>query len=100
FRDDFVKSAETGGQEAAHLLRSLVINYIQSQVPDLHTSFDIVVYVYANVRGLTKAYSDAKVIQQHNDLERFIRGFNMAHALVNLIDAGEKYSDTKLHLFA
>ncbi|KAL9102458.1 MAG: hypothetical protein Q9163_002388 [Psora crenata] len=98
FRDEFVKCAETGGQEAAQLLRSLVIDHVQSQVPDIQQNFDVVVYMYANVRGLAKAYGDAKVIQQRDDLERFIRGFNMAHALVNLIDAGngKECSDAKL----
>ncbi|KAL9126767.1 MAG: hypothetical protein Q9217_004236 [Psora testacea] len=98
FRDDLVQAAEAGGQEAAQLLRSSIIDHVHDQIPDIQHEFDVLVYVYANLRGLAKAYGDAKIIQQREDLDRFVRGFNMGHGLVNIIDAGngKECSDAKI----
>ena len=67
-------------------------------MPDTSHEFDVMIFIFANIRGLTKAYTDATIIQQREDLDRFIRGFNMGHALTNYIDAGngKECSDTKI----
>ena len=68
-------------------------------MPHIQRDFDVLIHVYSNLRGLTKAYCDAKILQTREDLDRFIRGFNMGLASANIIDAGngKECSDAKVH---
>ena len=68
-------------------------------MPHIQRDFDVLIHVYGNLRGLTKAYCDAKILQSREDLDRFIRGFNMGLASANIIDAGngKECSDAKVH---
>jgi len=93
-----VQGAEAGGQQAAQLLKRSATEYIQALVPDVEYDYELVVYIYGNLRGLMKAYLEANIIHQQDDLERFIRGFNMSYPLFNIIDAGngKECSDSKL----
>lgn len=79
-------------------MRKTAMEYIRAQVPDLEHDYELVVQIYSNLRGLVKAYSDANVIYQRDDLDRFIRGFNMSYPLFSIIDAGngKECSDAKL----
>lgn len=98
FLDYLVEGAESGGQQAAQLLRSSVMDYARKQITDIRHDIEVVVHVYANLNGLTKIYGDAHIIEHREQLDRFIRGFNMAHPLFNMIDAGngKECSDSKL----
>lgn len=93
-----VKGAEAGGQQAAQLLRRSATEYIQAQVPEVEYDYELVVYIYGNLKGLTKPYLEANIIHQQDDLERFIRGFNMSYPLFSIIDAGngKECADSKL----
>ena len=89
---------EAGGQEAAQSLRNAVTSHVHAERPDIQVDFEILVHVFSNLRGLCKAYTDARTLQQREDLDRFIRGFNMVHPLAHMIDAGngKECSDAKI----
>ena len=67
-------------------------------MPDLHDDLEIVVRVYGNLRGLGKTLVDNMILDQHEDLSRFVCGFNKKFALFDIIDAGngKECSDAKL----
>ncbi|KAG8533559.1 uncharacterized protein KY384_001299 [Bacidia gigantensis] len=98
FLDDLIENGEAGGQKAAQNLRAAVSEHMRNDI-GLQHGFDIVIYIYINLRGLTKAYCDiSHILQSRDDLDGFIRGFNMGHPLVNIIDAGngKECSDSKI----
>lgn len=98
FLDVLVKNAEAGGQEAAQLLRSRVLDYLRHKLPELQHDLEIVIRVYGNMNGLNKRYCDSNVLEQREDFGRFVRGFNMGHPLCDFIDAGngKECSDDKI----
>jgi hypothetical protein len=50
------------------------------------------------VQGLTKAYRDADILRENQDLGAFIQGFNMERTLCDFVDAGngKECADAKL----
>lgn len=98
FLDDLVKNDESGGQEAAQLLRKSVSNYLKKQFSELQHDLDLVIRVYANVKGLGRTYFDAKILNQREHFDKFVRMFNMGHPLCDFIDAGngKECSDDKI----
>lgn len=98
FSDDLVKNAEMGGQEAAQLLRSCILDYLRQKLPDLQHDLEIMVRVYGNMNGLNKTYCDSSILEQRENFGRFVRGFNMGHPLCDFIDAGngKECSDDKI----
>ena len=60
--------------------------------------FGIVVQVYANVEGLSKLYIRTGIHKLREDMNRFIQGFNMSHALMSVVDAGngKECADVKM----
>jgi Fe-S-cluster containining protein len=93
--DDLVKNDESGGQEAAQLLRGSVSEYLKKKLPH---DLEIVIRVYANMKGLGKTYHDTKILEQREQFDRFARAFNMGHPLCDFIDAGtgKECSDHKI----
>ena len=89
---------EAGGEEAAQILRSSVANYVQGKLTDLNPDTEMVVRVYANLRGLGKALADNTILEHHEDLGRFVCGFNKKYPLFDFVDAGngKECSDAKL----
>ena len=74
-----------------------MVEYINNNI-DISQSLDFVIRVYANIKGLGKAYRDANVLEQPSDIEHFVRGFNMGDPLSDFIDAGsgKECSDEKI----
>lgn len=58
---------------------------------------EVIVRVYANVKGLAKTYREEKIVSE-STFEDFIRGFNMGDAMFDYIDAGngKECSDEKV----
>jgi hypothetical protein len=54
--------------------------------------------VYANVKGMSKAYKDASILSEQYVFGEFVQGFNMADPLCDFVDAGtgKECSDEKL----
>ncbi|KAI9830817.1 MAG: hypothetical protein M1819_005342 [Sarea resinae] len=98
FLDTFVKNLEIGGQEAVGRLRSSVFAHLQTKVPSIRRDVEIVVRVYANIKGLSRTYREANILDRHTDFESFVRGFNKGHPLCDFIDAGDgkECSDVKI----
>lgn len=97
FKDDLVQQAENGGHEAARLFKSEVEEYLKNTL-DLAHPPKILIRVYANMRGMAKAYKDAGVVLDLATVELFVRGFNMENPLCDFNDAGngKECSDEKI----
>ena len=89
FLDEWVADHEQGGKAAAFQLTKSIKEYYQARLPELRSDLKVVVHVYANLKGLGRTYSDAGLIQHPAEIMEFVRGFNMAHALDDFIDAGD-----------
>ncbi|KAL2784813.1 hypothetical protein BJX66DRAFT_77548 [Aspergillus keveii] len=98
FLEDLVRDGSSGGRDAARCLIQSVEEHVQKVDPktDPNTSYKI--RVYANVQGLTKAYRDADILRENQDLGAFIQGFNMERTLCDFVDAGngKECADAKL----
>ncbi|KAH7109286.1 C-x8-C-x5-C-x3-H type zinc finger protein-like protein [Dendryphion nanum] len=98
FKDVFVKQGDSGGREAAHMLKRAVTEYLKSELESIDSNSKIIIRVYANIRGLSKAYKDFDILSTQFGMEEFVRGFNMADPLCDFVDAGsgKECSDEKI----
>lgn len=96
--DEFVENGELGGQDAARRLIQHVSEYVQNELADLRPDLPVVVRVYANLKGLRRTYQEAHILDDENEFELFVRGFNMGHPLCDFVDAGagKECSDEKI----
>ena len=87
FDDDLVSNGNEGGQRAARLLNDVMINSLRSRGLD-HCK--IMVRVYANLAGLSKTLSEAKLAgPEKRSLARFTASFTCSNDLFDFVDAGE-----------
>lgn len=85
--DKFVSQGADGGSEAAGLLNTRIRSSLASKGLE---HCDIMVRVYANVFGLSKALSKAGLAgPEKRSLAPFIANFNRSFPLTDFIDAGE-----------
>lgn len=58
----------------------------------------VIVRVYANVKGLAKTYKEMEILPESASLDEFVRGFNMVDAMCDYVDAGngKECSDEKV----
>ncbi|KAL8884693.1 MAG: hypothetical protein Q9192_006787, partial [Flavoplaca navasiana] len=98
FLDDLTKKLENGGEEAAELLRTAIRRYLQKSDLDVQADIETIVRVFANMRGLGKTLVDAKIMDNPEDLGRFVCGFNRKFTSFDFVDAGngKECSDAKL----
>ncbi|EXJ70670.1 uncharacterized protein A1O5_05660 [Cladophialophora psammophila CBS 110553] len=97
FLNELVRKGMAGGDEAAKLLRRAVFEYLRYD-NDIKHDDKIVIRVYANLRGLSKLYSDMSILHTITAFSQFVLGFNKAHPLCDFIDAGnhKEAADSKL----
>ncbi|KAH6688541.1 hypothetical protein F5X68DRAFT_80475 [Plectosphaerella plurivora] len=88
FRDELVQQGLDGGMRAATLLRQAVEEDLRSSVSDAAHHLQVIVRVYANVKGLAATYVRAGILSDPAILDDFIRGFNMYDAMCDFVDAG------------
>ena len=87
FDDDLVSRGAEGGQEAARILNDVVKSSLRSRGLD-HCR--IMVRVYANLAGLSKALSKVKLAgPEKRSLAPFTASFNRSNELFDFVDAGE-----------
>ena len=87
FNDDLVSNGTEGGQKAARLLNDAVKNSLRGRGLD-HCR--IMVRVYANLAGLSKALSRAKLAgPEKRSLAPFAASFTRSDDLFDFVDAGE-----------
>jgi hypothetical protein len=87
FDDDLVSGGAEGGQKAATLLNEALKASLRSRGLE-HCR--IMVRVYANVAGLSKVLSKAKLSgPEKRSLAPFVASFNRSNDLFDFVDAGE-----------
>ena len=93
-----MKAGLEGGKRAAGLLKQAVEEELRSSPPALAHHIQVVIRVYANMKGLAKTYKDAEILPQLASLDEFVRGFNMGDPMCDYIDAGngKECSDEKI----
>jgi hypothetical protein len=98
FVDELLTAGERGGRQASRLLKASVMEYLRTKHPEVPANVKVTVRVYANLKGLARAYCDAQVIGNPTELGIFVNGFNMEDALCDLVNAGDgkECADEKL----
>ena len=98
FLDELVKKKEKGGQEAAQRLLDCCRTYLHGDPLNFRQDIKIHLTVCCNLKGLSKTYVDANILEKPDDFTHFVRGFNMGNSLCYMVDAGsgKECSDDKL----
>lgn len=96
FDDNFVLSKEDGGQRAAQMLDSAVKASLRQKGLE---NCRVMVRIYANLVGLSKALARAKLSgNEKRSLATFVANFNRSNDLYDFVDVGElkENADSKL----
>jgi hypothetical protein len=93
-----VRSGLDGGKKAAGLLKQAVEEELRSSHPGIAHHMQVVVRVYANLKGLAKTYKETEILPPWAWFEDFVRGFNMGDPMCDYVDAGngKECSDEKI----
>jgi len=97
FADDLVFRGTEGGEKAALLLREAVEEYWKKF--EMYRPGDkIIIRVYANLRGLSRTYTAAKIMPADVSYLNFVSGFTHIHPLTDFVHAGnqKEAADAKL----
>lgn len=89
FSDEYIKKGATGGREAAQLLSTVANEFVAQALPHLNNP-NIVVRIYANVRGTAESLCKTGVIDKPTTFDDFIRSFNCTKTLFDFVDAGAR----------
>lgn len=97
FLDGLVTRGVDGGLEAGRQLRLAVGAYYQTN-PFWHPEDKIIIYIAANLHGLTKAYTLAGIVHDPLTVRDFFVGISQSHPLTSVVDAGrqKEAADSKL----
>ncbi|KAK3337556.1 hypothetical protein B0T19DRAFT_413070 [Cercophora scortea] len=101
FKDELLRQGLDGGKKTASLLKQAVENELWSRASpdtDVSPNLQVLVRVYANMRGLAKTYKEMDILPDVASLDEFVRGFNMGDALCDFVEAGngKECSDEKV----
>ena len=98
FLDSLVQKKEIGGQEAAQELRNCVTDCLRQMLGYHDQHHKIMIIICCNLRELSKISADSGVVERSEDFRMFAQGFNMAHSMCFVVDAGssKKGSDDRL----
>lgn len=86
FQDEFVRDGLLGGKRVASLLKKAITEDIKTRFPSLPANAQVVIRVYANLKGLSKKYRE--LLPESASFEDFVRGYNTVHPTCDFIDAG------------
>ena len=93
-------ATDNGGAQAAHALRQEVRQQIHEATNgDVNASdLEVMVIVYLNKSGLSKALVDAGVLKSVNELDQFLWSFTQSTSLFQVVDIGygKERADSKL----
>ncbi|EHY54563.1 hypothetical protein HRR83_004316 [Exophiala dermatitidis] len=97
FLNEFVSRGLEGGEDAGKHLRTAVLEYYKT-LSKYHADDRVVIRIYANSKGLGRAYKSAKLIPDESVFDQFMIGFNRSHPLSDFVDAGhhKEAADSKL----
>jgi hypothetical protein len=88
FQDALIKAAGEGGSEAGHLLQQEIKKYLVEQDFQGASRWPVVVQIFANLDGLTKALVAGGVIDRVSDFHAFVKAFSNNQALFSFVDVG------------
>lgn len=93
-----MKAGLDGGKRAAGLLKQAVEEELRSSLPAVAHYVQVVIRVYANIKGLAKTYKETDILRQPAFFDDFVRGFNMGDPTCDYVDAGngKECSDEKI----
>lgn len=97
FLDAFVNRGFEGGIELGRQLRQALMDYHQTN--PFHRGDDkILIYITANLQGLSWAYTHAGITTEASRVREFFVGVSQSHPLTNFIDAGtqKEAADSRL----
>lgn len=86
--DHLVQQGLEGGKKSASLLKAIVQEELKSWDPSVPHHQQIIIRIYANLKGLAKTYTEMGLLPDPRVLEEFVRGFNMRDAMCDFTDAG------------
>lgn len=87
FHDNLIKAGAEGGSLAAQRLNDTIRDSLRRKNIE---HCDVVIRVYANVAGLSKALAKAGLVGAHGrSMTPFIANFNRSYPLTDFVDAGE-----------
>ncbi|EKG09369.1 Zinc finger CCCH-type protein [Macrophomina phaseolina MS6] len=87
FTEDLLRAGVEGGSDAAHKLQS-EMNHILDVYEGAAGNWSVMVYIYANVEGLSRKLASVGIIKSPVELYTFTRAFNLHQPLFNFIDVG------------
>lgn len=87
FLDAYIKEGGVGGDRAARDLRQAIFDYLKDR-PDFQHDYSILIRIYLGLQGLSRTYSEAKIISNSKVLFDFVQAFNKSHDFVEIVDAG------------
>ncbi|OQD69996.1 hypothetical protein PENDEC_c028G04664 [Penicillium decumbens] len=91
FKERFIKNGSEGGIDAARELSDSVKDLMHSTMGAQADNCRIMVRVYANMLGLSKALARAGLVgHEARSLSPFTSGFNRAEGLFDFVDAADK----------
>ncbi|KAJ5013041.1 hypothetical protein K4K57_003322 [Colletotrichum sp. SAR 10_99] len=88
FTDQLVTQGFEGGKKAAGMLRQTILEQLPELDPDMPHHSQVMIRVYANLKGLAKVYRDTQILKNVETLNDFVRGFNRGSYLCDFVDAG------------
>lgn len=89
FLDTYVTRGFEGGIELGRQLRQALRDYHQTN--PFHRGDDkILIYITANLQGLSRAYTQAGITVEASRVRDFFVGVSQSHPLTNFIDAGSQ----------
>ena len=97
FRDEYIKDGAAGGEQAAQKLYQSIVDHLKNK-PYFQLDFKVVIKIFVNLSGLSRAYTEARILPNNIALLPFVQGFNKTHELAEIIDAGnlKEAADTKV----
>jgi hypothetical protein len=92
FRDQYIKAGTSGGVSAAQALNNGIKEMLHSRMsPGEADLCRVMVRIYANLAGLSKALAKAGLVgQEARSLAPFTSSFTRAGELCDFVDAGDK----------
>ncbi|KAJ0370075.1 hypothetical protein COL26b_010178 [Colletotrichum chrysophilum] len=88
FTDELITQGFEGGKKAAGMLRQTILDQLPELDPDMPHHSQVMIRVYANLKGLAKVYHDTQILKNVETLNDFVRGFNRGSYLCDFVDAG------------
>lgn len=88
FQNAFLRLGESGGRQAADLLKKSVDQWARANLVQCPSDFRIVARVFANAKGLAETCRRAGIVSSPEIVEDFLRGFTTSHDHFNFVDVG------------